>query len=112
MLKFLPIVYYIYAATLVGGGVMGSVVSKKPSSLLGSLAFGIVAVVAGALLTRNPRAGLIIGLLDAVAVGIFFAYRYSVTQKPMPAFPSIALSVIVLVLTLLAWNGSARNASQ
>ena len=102
MQNVMPIVYYLYAAILVGGGAMGSRVSGKPSSLLGSLAFGAVAVVAGVLARSNPRAGLILGLVDALAVALFFVYRYSVTHKAMPAFPSIALSALVVILTAIS----------
>jgi uncharacterized membrane protein (UPF0136 family) len=98
----MPIVFYVYAAILVAGGVMGSRVSGKPSSILGSLAFGSVAVVAGILTRSNPRAGLILGLVDALAVALFFVYRYSVTHKAMPAFPSIALSALVVILTAIS----------
>jgi uncharacterized membrane protein (UPF0136 family) len=107
--NIMPVVYYAFAAILVGGGIMGSHVSGKPSSFLGSLAFGTVAVIAGVLARSNPRAGLILGLVDALAVAIFFVYRYSVTGKPMPAFPSIALSAIVIILTAIALGNLGRK---
>lgn len=112
MLNFMPIVYFLYAVVLVGGGAMGSKVSGKTSSLLGSLAFGVVAVAAGILARSNPRAGLILGLIDALAVAAFFVYRYQSTGKPMPAFPSIALSAIVAALTAVALSQLTKTAGR
>jgi uncharacterized membrane protein (UPF0136 family) len=111
VLNAMPIVYFLYAAALVGGGAMGSKVSGKSSSLLGSLAFGAVAVVAAMLLKGNPRAGLILGLIDAVAVAGFFFMRYMSTQKAMPAFPAIGMSVIVLILSFVALSSVSKTSS-
>jgi uncharacterized membrane protein (UPF0136 family) len=114
VLNAMPIVYFVYAAALVGGGVMGSMKSGKPSSLLGSLAFGAVAVAAALVLKGNPRAGLIIGLIDAVAVALFFVFRYvtSETKSPMPAFPAIGMSLIVLILSFVAYSAVNKTSSQ
>lgn len=110
MLNAMPIVYFLYAAALVGGGAMGSKVSGKSSSLLGSLVFGAVAVVAALLLKGNPRAGLILGLIDAVVVTGFFIFRYISTQKGMVAFPAIGMSVIVLILSFVAYSSVSKTA--
>ena len=111
MLNAMPIVYFLYAAALVGGGAMGSKVSGKPSSLLGSLAFGAVAVAAALVLKGNPRAGLIIGVIDAVAVALFFVYRYMVTQKMNVAAPAIGMSLIVLILSFVAFSALGKTSS-
>ncbi len=105
----MPLVYYAYAAILVGGGAMGFIMAKSPWSLIGSLGFGAVAVVAGLLTRNNAQAGLVIGLVDALAVAGFFAYRYAGTHKAMPAFPSIGLSVLVIALTVAALVALSRN---
>lgn len=102
MLKIMPIVYYLFAAALIGGGGMGSRVSGTWHSVGGGLAFGIVAIIAGVITRKNPPMGLIIGLVDALAVGAFFVYRYSSTGNPMPAFPSIAMALLVVGLTVAA----------
>lgn len=108
MLNLMPFVYYAFAAVLIGGGAMGSRVSGKSSSLLGSLAFGVVAIAAGVLARSNPRAGLILGLIDALAVAAFFFYRYQSTQKFMPAVPSMILSGIVAALTVAALSAAGK----
>lgn len=110
MLNNMPIIYFVYAALLAGGGVMGSLASGKPSSLLGSAGFALVAVVAGVLTRSSPSTGLIVGLLDALAVAAFFVYRYASTGKAMPAFPSIALSLLVVIATLIALGAHRRAA--
>lgn len=97
--------YYVYAAILVGGGAYGSKVSGKWSSLGGSAVFGAIAVIAALVARTNPRLGLIIGLVDATLVTAFFIYRYMGTHKAMPAFPSIGISVILAILTVVALMG-------
>ncbi len=106
----MPIVYFAYAAILLGGGVMGFVAAKSSASLIGSGVFAVVSLIAAVLTRSNPPAGLGLGLVNALAVGGFFVYRYLNTGKPMPAFPSIALSLLVIVVTLVAF-ASARAAS-
>jgi uncharacterized membrane protein (UPF0136 family) len=112
VLNAMPIVYFVYAAALIGGGAMGSKVSGKSSSLLGSLAFGVVAVAAALLLRGNPRAGLILGLVDAVAVAGFFVYRYTATKSAMPAFPAIGMSLIVVILSFVAYSAVSKITPQ
>jgi uncharacterized membrane protein (UPF0136 family) len=109
--NIVPNLYYVYAVILVGGGYMGSKVSGKPSSLIGSAVFAAVAVAAALLARSNPRAGLILGLVNALAVTVFFIFRYVETQKAMPAFPAIGLSVVVAILTAVALSGLGRAAN-
>lgn len=112
MRGLMPVLYYVYAAILLGGGVMGSMKSGKPSSLIGSAVFAAVAVVAGVLSARpaNTATGLIVGLINGLAVTAFFIYRYTATGKPFPAFPSIALSLIVAALSVYAIMSRTRSA--
>ncbi len=101
MQNLVATLYYVYAAILVGGGIMGSMVSKKPSSIIGSAVFGAIAVTAAYVARTNPRLGFIIGLIDTLLVTGFFIYRYMETHKAMPAFPSIGISVILAILTVV-----------
>jgi hypothetical protein len=43
-------------------------------------------------------------------VAAFFVYRYASTGKAMPAFPSIALSLLVVIATLIALGAHRRAA--
>ena len=108
MVHLMPVVYYVFAAILLGGGAMGSYVSQKPSSLLGSAAFAAVSVVAGVLTGRNAATGITVGLVNAIAVAGFFVYRYLETRKAMPAAPSILLSLAVIAMSLLALAAARR----
>ena len=109
--NLMSVVYFVYAAILVGGGAMGSRASGKSSSIMGSAAFAFVAIVAGFIARSNPRVGLIIGLIDALAVAGFFVYRFASTGKPFPAAPSIALSLVVLALSAIAYMGLQNAAA-
>ena len=102
MSKFMPVVYFVFAVALIGGGAMGSRVSGTWHSIGGALGFGIVAALAGFLVMNGSRTGLLLGLVDALAVGGFFVYRYMSTGKTVPAFPSIAMALIVAGLTVAA----------
>ena len=102
MLRFMPVVYFLFAAALIGGGAMGSRVSGTWHSIGGALAFGMVAVIAGIVTRTNPQTGLVIGLVDALAVGAFFVYRFMSTGKVMPAMPSIGLALIIAGVTAVA----------
>ena len=107
----MPIVYFVYAALLVGGGFMGYRMAGSTDSIIGASVFAVVAIVAAVLLRSNPRVGLTVGLVDALAVTALFVYRYMKTGKPMPAFGSIGLSLIVLALTVAAMSALKRPAA-
>lgn len=95
-------VYFAYAALLVVGGGIGLIVGKSPMSLVGGAVFGLIAVFAAFLIINGGRVGLYVGLVDALAVAGFFLYRYLDKGKVMPAIPTIALSVIVIALSIIA----------
>ena len=108
MLSNMPLIFYLYAAILFGGGIMGYVAARSVMSVIGSAAFAAISIVAGLLTRSNASAGLTVGILNALAVAGFFLYRYQSTGKPMPAFPSIALSIIVIILAAIAFSGLRR----
>lgn len=109
--NIVPYLYYLYAVILLGGGAMGSKVSGKPSSIIGSAVFAAIAVAAAVLARSNPRAGFILGLVDTLAVTAFFIYRYMEAHKPMPAFPAIGMSVILAILTGIALMNLSKAAT-
>lgn len=104
----MPLIFFLYAAILFGGGLMGYMVAKSTMSIVGSAAFAAVSIVAGLLTRNNPSAGLTVGIINALAVAGFFIYRYQSTGKPMPAFPSIALSILVIIIAAVAYSGLRR----
>jgi uncharacterized membrane protein (UPF0136 family) len=89
-------VLWVYAALLLVGGVMGLVKAGSKVSLIVSTSAAIlIAVVAFGhlpLLVARVEIGALIGV---------FIFRYLSTRKPMPAFPLIGLSAVVLALTFV-----------
>lgn len=108
MLNAMPLVFFVYAAILFGGGMMGFIRAQSVMSLVGSGVFALMSVIAGVVTRSNPNTGLAIGLINALAVAGFFLYRYQQTQKAMPAIPSIALSLVVIALTVAALMTARR----
>ena len=102
MISKMPIVYFVFAALIVGGGSVGSKVSHSWHSIAGSLAFGAVAVVCGLLTRRNPKAGLTLGWINALAFIGFFIYRFTQTGNMMAAMGPMMLGAIAFALSLIA----------
>ncbi|MBC8137023.1 MAG: TMEM14 family protein [Fibrella sp.] len=111
MLNAMPIVYFVYAAALFGGGLMGYIKAQSVPSLVGSSVFAVLALVAGIVTRNNPQTGLIIGVVNTLLVIGLFVYRYVETQKGAVAFPAIGMSMIVLGLTVAALSQSPRGAT-
>jgi len=106
----MPVVYFLYAAALFGGGMMGYIKAHSVPSVIGSTIFAAIAIVAGIITRNNPNTGLIIGIIDALLVIALFIYRFIETQKGAVAFPAIGMSVIVLGLTIAALVALKRPA--
>ena len=104
----MQIVYVLYAVALLGGGVMGFVRAGSTPSLIGSSVFAAMAVAAAVLTGRNPTTGIGLGLATAVLVAGFFLYRFLNSGKFMPAGAALAMSLIVLVISLVALAGRLR----
>ncbi len=89
----------VYAALVALGGVMGYATAKSKASLLMGMAMGTI-LAAAWFFARNPpyTAGLGLALLQALALLVFFAVRYTRTKKIMPAavmmFFSLGASVV------------------
>ncbi len=91
-----------YGILVAAGGVMGYARAGSRASLATGGASGLV-VIAGALAALGGRrAGFMIDLAVAIVLAAFFAYRFGRTRKPMPAIPSILLSLAAVAIALLA----------
>ena len=97
----MAILYYVYAALLLVGGALGFVLAGSKVSLLSSAIVAALMVVAARLLGPSPKAGLVLGVVCALAVGGFFVSRFAATHKPMPAIPVVALSAVVLAASVV-----------
>lgn len=107
----LRLVYLAYALALLAGGVMGFVRAGSVPSLVGSSVYAALALAAAFLVGRNPLVGLGLGTLTSLVVGVFFLMRYLNTGKLMPAGMALALSVVVLIVSLIALAGRLRATS-
>lgn len=96
----IEILYIVYAVILLIGGIVGYVKAKSSPSLIGGIASAILALIAALLTPEHAAAGLGLGLLTGLLVGILFLRRYATTKKPMPAIPIIVLSAIVFLVSV------------
>ena len=95
-MAWLNAVLYVYAAVVLGGGVMGYVKAGSMMSLVMSGVAAVIVVVGVLLAKSNQSLGY--GICGAVAFLLagFFAYRVSSTGTVMPGAGVIGLSVVVL----------------
>src|SRR5687768_12767200 len=102
-MPWLNTILYLYAAVVLGGGVMGYVKAGSMMSLVMSGAAAVIVVVGVLLAKSNQSLGY--GICGAVALLLagFFAYRVTSTGSLMPG-----LVVIILSLGALACLGYAH----
>lgn len=110
MLNAMPVIYFLYAAALFGGGMMGFIQKHSVPSVIFSTIFAVIAIAAGVTTRNNANTGLTIGIIDALLVIGVFIYRYMKTHNAMPAFPAIGMSVIVIGLAVVALLSIKRPA--
>lgn len=92
----------LYAIIIAAGGVMGYVSAQSTVSLVNGLIAAVLLLVGLAISFRNPTAGFGWSAVVALALGIFFAYRFFTTGKWMPGGVTMILSAVAFVLMLLA----------
>jgi len=92
--------YFVYAVVLLLGGALGFARARSLPSLIAGAVFAVLTLVAGFLIPRHPRLGLGLGMMSALAMTVFFAMRYQITRKPMPAIPVAVLSLLVIAVSL------------
>jgi uncharacterized membrane protein (UPF0136 family) len=93
------VILAVYAAMLAVGGVAGYVHAGSKPSLVAGLGTAVVALAAMFLSFQQNRLGLMLGLVLAVAMSLFFGYRYLAKgRKFMPAGLMVATSLIVLLI--------------
>jgi len=94
------VVLWLYLAVLVAGGVYGFVKAKSPVSLVTSLVFGALLVLAALGIIPGRFSGdAILTLLVVV-----FAWRFQKTRKFMPAGLMTVLTIAaLLVRAMMLW---------
>ncbi len=92
-----------YAAAVLSGGLLGAFIAGSIPSLIAGVVFGSLIFLNGYKMYKEDARGQQLAMIQAIILGSFFVYRYQMTQKPMPAFPMIALSfglALYLMITL------------
>ena len=102
-----PIVVHItlglYAALLAVGGIMGFVKARSRPSLIAGLVSAAAALVALGLAVAGHAFGRPLGLLLAIALFVFFGYRFALrNRKFMPSGMMAVVSFIVVAVIMTA----------
>jgi uncharacterized membrane protein (UPF0136 family) len=94
--------YLIFALVSLVGGLLGFVRARsRPSLLAGAVTCGLLLTAA---VLGPSRPSYVLAILVSVLLIGYFGRSYAVKRKAMPAIPMIALSVLCIALTLLAWS--------
>lgn len=108
-MPWLSIAVIVYGIIVGLGGVMGYVSAQSPMSLVTGGLAGLLLIGAGIMARSNPKAGFGAATVLAMLLIGFFIYRYMETQKAMPAFGVIALSVVMLALLVFGHFMSSNS---
>lgn len=97
----MKILFSIYAALMLAGGVMGYVKAQSKMSLIMGIISGIVISLGVYLIKNSPRAGyaVIAGMSGLLAVS--FLMRFLKTQAFMPSGMLLGLSVVMLIVAVV-----------
>lgn len=96
------VVLLLYAIVIAAGGVMGYTQAQSVVSLVNGLAAAALLLLGLGLSFRNPAAGFGLGAVVALALGVFFAYRFFTTGKWMPGGVTMILSIVAFATMLAA----------
>ena len=92
----------LYAVAIAAGGVMGYISAQSMVSLVNGLVAAVLLLAGLAISFKNPPAGFGLSAVVALALGVFFAYRFFPTGKWMPAGVTMIISAVAFVVMLLA----------
>jgi uncharacterized membrane protein (UPF0136 family) len=92
----------LYAIIIAAGGIMGYVAAQSMVSLVNGLVAAVILLIGLAVSFKNPTAGFGLSAVVALALGVFFAYRFFTTGKWMPGGVTMILSAVAFVLMALA----------
>lgn len=101
-MKLQAILLLVYGALLFIGGIIGHLKAQSSTSLIvGSICAAIV-IAAGVGMLKQQFYAYLLACTSVGAIAIFFAYRYWLTGKMMPAgiFTIISLGMFLLLLLM------------
>lgn len=101
------IVAFLYAALVLGGGIMGYAKAKSSPSLISGIVSAVLLGIAGWAMSRNQVWGLQLALILTALLTGLFAYRYLGSSKR--AFMPSGLMAVLSLLALQAIWLTARG---
>jgi uncharacterized membrane protein (UPF0136 family) len=87
------------------GGIIGFVKAGSLLSLVTGTFSGMLLILSAVAMLKNYTLGSLFAILLSASIGIFFCYRFALTQSMMPAGLMVLLSALV-VTTLLISKGA------
>lgn len=99
-LKISQWVVLIYGLLILVGGMIGFAKAHSAPSLIMGISFSIVIFLSAWLMFKGNKLGNTIAMVCSGLLTLFFAYRFFLTEKFMPAGLMVILSLIVLSFLL------------
>jgi len=94
-MKTRSIIVWIYALIILFGGIMGHIKAQSKASLWMGIISAVLLAASGALMYLGKKIGYHASLTLVCLLTIFFAWRFGVTLKFMPAGLMLIVSVVV-----------------
>lgn len=89
-----------YAVLVLVGGIMGYVKAQSVASLVFGSISAVLLGISSFLLLQGKQLGFYLGLLLTIVLGAFFAYRFVLSYKFMPAGLMVILSLVTFFALL------------
>lgn len=99
-----------YGVIVMLGGLIAYLTTDSWISLFTATITGVALVAGGMGIMRNSIFAYLVSLGVTTVLGIFFIYRYILTEKMMPAGIMTGLSILILLLLLISKGRMARKA--
>lgn len=88
-------IFIVYAILLILGGAMGFAKAKSKASLISGIVTGLISLAIALVSKYTTPTALVLGIILAIGLGVFFMRRYALTKKPMPSLFMAVMSFVV-----------------
>jgi len=95
------LIVLVYGLLVLAGGIMGYVKAKSLPSIIMGIIFGVFIIWSSTIMYKGDPLGTYLSLAASLILAAFFAMRFRVTKKFMPAGLMIILSVISVITLLI-----------